>query len=140
MGLILRLPVDIGGFNRGYERLRSQDFEKTGKGDLKEGFYLGTDLPLDHPMVLRKKFNLGPNKYPQEVASPAQFRQVFDTYFQSMRVLAERIIRLLCESLDIEDDWVSQFVDTPIAILRLLHYPPQAPDASESDRGIYQIS
>ncbi|WYZ45767.1 hypothetical protein EsH8_VIII_001083 [Colletotrichum jinshuiense] len=136
------LPLDVkekydkNGFNRGYERLRAQNFEKTGSGDLKEGYYFGTNLPLDHPMVVNKKFNLGPNKYPTDVQDPEKFRQVVDTYFDSMRSLAERLLRLLCESLEIGDEWVPRFTETPIAILRLLHYPPQAPNAPDMERGI----
>lgn len=115
--------------------MRAQNFEKTGSGDLKEGYYFGTNLPLDHPMVVNKKFNLGPNKYPTDVQDPEKFRQVVDTYFDSMRSLAERLLRLLCESLEIGDEWVPRFTETPIAILRLLHYPPQAPNAPDMERG-----
>ncbi|KAL6240229.1 hypothetical protein RBB50_012876 [Rhinocladiella similis] len=127
---------DIGGFNRGYERLRAQNFEKRTAGDLKEGYYFGVDLPENHPKVVTKTFGLGPNKYPQHVQDPAQFRKTIDTYFDSMRLLAENIVRILCQTLDIPDDWVSGFAHEPIAVLRLLHYPPQAPDASELERGI----
>ncbi|KAH6885276.1 putative oxidoreductase [Thelonectria olida] len=127
---------NIGGFNRGYEHLRAQNFEKKTDGDLKEGYYFGQHLPLDHPKVAAKKFNLGPNKYPSDVDDAVEFRRVIDQYFDAMLELAETLLRLICETLDIDDDWVSDFVDTPIATLRLLHYPPQAPDASEWERGI----
>lgn len=127
--------LDVGGFNRGYERLRAQNFEKKTEGDLKEGFYFGVDLPLDHPKVTAGKFNMGPNKYPQHVKDPANFRRVVDTYFDSMRELSERLLRLLCRTLGTGDEWVSEFAETPIALLRMLHYPPQAPDASDLERG-----
>ena len=129
--------TDIGGFNRGYERLRAQNFEKRTEGDLKEGYYFGVDLPLDHPHVIAKKFTQGPNKYPSpaDMKDADRFKTVMDTYFDAMRSLAENIIRVLCKTLDIEDSWVSDFVDTPIATLRLLHYPPQLPSASELERG-----
>jgi isopenicillin N synthase-like dioxygenase len=103
---------------------------------LKEGYYFGLDLPLDHPQVVARKFNLGPNVYPKEVHDVAQFRRIIDEYFTSMLKLSETIFRLLCETLEVDNSWISEFVDTPIAILRLLHYPPQAPDASEWERGI----
>ncbi|SPO06478.1 probable isopenicillin N synthase and related dioxygenases [Cephalotrichum gorgonifer] len=123
-------------FNRGYERLRAQNFEKKTEGDLKEGYYFGLDLPMDHPQVVAKKFNMGPNVYPDDIADAAKFRRVIDEYFSAMRELAEKIVRLICATLDVDDAWVSEFVDTPIAILRLLHYPPQPSDASEFERGI----
>ncbi|KPM46365.1 hypothetical protein AK830_g140 [Neonectria ditissima] len=127
---------DIGGFNRGYERLRAQNFEKKTEGDLKEGYYFGKHLPVTHPKVVAKKFNLGPNKYPDDVENPTRFRDVIDQYHGAMLSLAESLVRLICQTLEVDDDWVSEFVDTPIAVLRLLHYPPQPPDASEWERGI----
>lgn len=128
--------TDIGGFNRGYERLRAQNFEKRTEGDLKEGFYFGVDLPLDHPNVIAKRFSQGPNKYPSsaEMKDADRFKMVINTYFDAMRSLAENIVRVLCKTLNIEDNWVSNFVDTPT--LRLLHYPPQLPSASELERGM----
>lgn len=126
---------DKGSFNRGYERLRAQNFEKRTEGDLKEGYYFGVDLPLDHPNVVAKKFGQGPNTYPQHVDDPAQFKVDIDSYCSAMSLLAENLIRLLCKTLNLDDEWVSEFVDTPIAVLRLLHYPPQAPDASALERG-----
>ncbi|KAJ4296357.1 hypothetical protein N0V90_006402 [Kalmusia sp. IMI 367209] len=138
---------DIGGFNRGYERLRAQNFEnkvtkvalsrsERTKGDLKEGYYFGLDLPASHPKVAAKTFGLGPNKYPRHVKSPEHFKRTIDTYHTVMRQLAEDILRTLCATLSVEDSWVSQYIETPIAVLRLLHYPPQPPDASELERGI----
>jgi len=128
---------DLGSYNRGYERFRAQNFEKRTEGDLKEGYYFGLDLPENHPEVLAKKFGLGPNTYPTDVEDPEEFRRVTDAYFASMLSLAEDLIRALCKTLEIADDWVADFVKTPISTLRLLHYPPQAPDASEHERGAY---
>ncbi|KAH7378230.1 putative oxidoreductase [Pyrenochaeta sp. MPI-SDFR-AT-0127] len=127
---------DIDGFNRGYERLRSQNFEKRTQGDLKEGYYFGLDLPLSHPKVTAGTFGLGPNKYPQHVKNPDHFKRTIDTYHASMRKLSENLFRTLCKTLDVEDSWVPELTETPIAVLRLLHYPPQSPHASELERGI----
>ncbi|KAL2673546.1 hypothetical protein Neosp_011988 [[Neocosmospora] mangrovei] len=126
---------NVGGFNRGYERLRAQNFERKTEGDLKEGYYFGLDLPTDHPFVVARKFNLGPNKYPKDVTDAVKFRQVIDDYHSSMCRLAQRLLRVICQTLNVSEDWVSRFANTPIAVLRLLHYPPQAPDASELERG-----
>ncbi|KPM41140.1 hypothetical protein AK830_g5389 [Neonectria ditissima] len=121
---------------RGYERLRAQNFENRVQGDLKEGYYFGLDLPKDHPSVLAKKFSLGPNKYPKQVKDPQGFQDRIDSYFNEMLEMAQRIFRLLCKTLDVDDEWLSEYFNTPIATLRLLHYPPQPPSASELERGI----
>ncbi|KAJ5742320.1 Oxoglutarate/iron-dependent dioxygenase [Penicillium manginii] len=127
---------DIGGFNRGYERLRAQNFEKKTEGDLKEGYYFGTDLPLDHPYVVGRKINLGPNKYPEDVSDPTAFKVIVDSYFKSVEKLAHDILRILASTLNLDEDFFQDYVDTPIAILRLLHYPPQPANASSDERGI----
>ncbi|CAI4213854.1 unnamed protein product [Parascedosporium putredinis] len=104
----------LSGYNRGYERLSRP------------------------PACRRQKFNSGPNIYPRDVPDPAKFKRVVDEYYNALKNLAERIFRLLCETLGVADDdgWIANFVDTPIAILRLLHYPPQPIDASDEERGI----
>lgn len=135
---VTNLGLDQGGFNRGYERLRSQNFEKKTEGDLKEGFYLGRNLPLDHPNVIARKFGQGPNKYPSELLDPAQFKSTVDTYHESLSELAKQILRILALSLDIDPNWFSGYATDPVAVLRLLHYPPQAPDASALERGKYK--
>ena len=123
-------------FNRGYESLRSQTFEKNGRGDLKEGFYFGRDLPLHDPKVQAKKFGQGPNKYPEEVSDPQAFRSTVDAYHNALSKLAEEVLMLLAETLDLDSQWFSNFCKDPAPVLRLLHYPPQPPDAPEQERGV----
>lgn len=126
---------DLGGFNRGYEKLRSQNFEKRTQGDLKEGFYFGRDLPLDNPNVIARKFGQGPNVYPTEVSDPNLFRKTIDMYHEALTKLAEDILRILAQGLGIAEDWFQDYAKDPVAVLRLLHYPPQKPDASALERG-----
>ncbi|KAL4971697.1 putative oxidoreductase [Aspergillus desertorum] len=125
---------DIGGFNRGYERLRAQNFEKRTAGDLKEGFYLGKNLPLDDPYVAARKFGQGPNKYPTELG--IQFQSVAERYHTALTTLATGVLQMLARTLDLDENAFSDFCQHPVAVLRLLHYPPQEPDASGLERGI----
>ncbi|OGM47336.1 hypothetical protein ABOM_003850 [Aspergillus bombycis] len=127
---------DITGDNRGYERLRAQNFEKRGKGDLKEGFFLGNHIPVDDPQMMGKKFAQGPNKYPVEVSEPAKFRSVMNEYYDAMTSLAMGILKMLARTLGLEETAFDAFCVDPIAIVRLLHYPPQDPDSSDIERGI----
>lgn len=129
------MTQDIGGFNRGYERLRAQNFEKRKKGDLKEGFYLGKDLPLDDDYVVKRRFGQGPNKYPEEVKDPKEFRRVMDEYHDTMIELAEAIMQVLAHTLGLDESVFGDFYDHPVSILRLLHYPPQETNASDLERG-----
>ncbi|KAJ5110659.1 hypothetical protein N7532_001194 [Penicillium argentinense] len=126
---------DIDGFNRGYEPLRSQNFEKLGKGDLKEGFYMGKHLPFEDPYVLAKRFGQGPNKYPAELRDPKKFQSVMEEYHEKMTKLAENLLQVLAATLDLPSTFFDDFCEHPVAALRLLHYPPQDV-AGEVEKGI----
>lgn len=127
---------DVGEFNRGYERLRSQNFEKLTKGDLKEGYFLAQDLPLDDPYVQARKWAQGPNKYPSEVKDPHLWKKTVDEYHFAASKVAKNVLSVLFDTLGVKHEFLDEFCDHPVAVLRLLHYPPQDPDASQLERGI----
>lgn len=123
-------------YNRGYEVFRSQVFEESGRPDLKEGIYLGDDLPPSHPYVISKKFNCGPNQYPETISDPAEFKTVVDTYFHTILSMAKDILRALALTLDLPEDWFAGFTTGGVGTLRMLHYPSQPVDADALERGI----
>ncbi|KAF7587728.1 hypothetical protein BBP40_006835 [Aspergillus hancockii] len=131
-----KYSLEIGGYDRGYERLRAQNFEKRARGDLKEGFYLGKNLPLDDPYVIEGKWGQGPNKYPAEVANPTEFKNIIEEYHAALTSLATGILQMLARTLNLDENTFDGFSEHSIAILRLLHYPAQDTDASELERGI----
>ncbi|CAI7589298.1 unnamed protein product [Penicillium pancosmium] len=126
---------DIGGYNRGYECLRSQNFEKQGKGDLKEGFYMGKNLPLSDQYVIDKRFGQGPNKYPAELRDPKEFQRVMEEYHKTMTALAVNLLQVLACTLNLNTNFFDDFCEHPVAALRLLHYPPQDPGTTEAEKG-----
>lgn len=58
-----------------------------------------------------------------------------DEYHEAMTSLAMGILRMLALTLELEESAFDAFCEHPIAILRLLHYPPQDPDSSDIERG-----
>jgi isopenicillin N synthase-like dioxygenase len=100
--------------NRGYERLGGQTLEPGTAPDLKEGFYIGAEGEPG-------RFNQGANQWP---ALP-DFPGTMMAYHRSLAALAERLMAGLALSLDLPEAAFAAFCRDPIAILRLLHYPPQ---------------
>lgn len=118
--------------NRGYEAIAAQTLEPGAPPDQKEGFYIGMELPETDPRVQAGKFNHGPNQWPQ---SPLDFRAISTNYYSKMVVLGTRLMRALALSLDLPRDYFSGFTTDPMCTLRLLHYPPQRPNAQPDEKG-----
>lgn len=130
-----KVSKDNNTWNRGYEMLRSQILEEGTQPELKEGFYIGDDIPRDHPYFINKKLNSGPNQWPEILGE--EFSHNTMAYYKSTVSLATDLLKVLALSLDLEEDYFAKFMEGAVATMRLLHYPPQPPDADEKlSRGI----
>jgi isopenicillin N synthase-like dioxygenase len=118
--------------NRGYEPLKAQTLEAGTPPDLKEGFYIGNELALDHPNVLAGFFNQGPNQWP---AGLPAFRAVMERYFATLTQLSSRLMGAMALSLGLPGDHFASLCESPMAVLRLLHYPPQPPNPLPDEKG-----
>ncbi|KAI1341843.1 hypothetical protein F5Y15DRAFT_348869 [Xylariaceae sp. FL0016] len=125
-------------WNRGYEQLRSQILEEGTRPDLKEGFYIGADIPETHPYFVHKKLNSGPNQWPSGLGEGLPgFKSATMRYYDSTLRLASDLMRALALSLELEESYFEPFLDGAVATMRLLHYPSQPKDSDEKlTRGI----
>ncbi len=117
--------------NRGYEPLRDQALESGTPPDVKEGFYIGVEVPESDPRVVAHTFGFGPNQWP---ALPG-WRETMQTYAHTMSALGALLMRAVALSLRLPEDYFAQYCSDPVAVLRLLRYPPQAANPLPDEKG-----
>lgn len=102
----------------------------SGKPDLKEGLYLGTELPADHPQVKAGVPLHGANLFP---AIPG-FRDTILEYMDAVTGLGHRLMKVLGLSLGLSEDYFQQhYTRDPLILFRIFHYPPDPlPKTSDS--------
>ncbi|GFF62318.1 sexual differentiation process protein isp7 [Aspergillus lentulus] len=130
----MKLDKSQNDHNRGYEVMYGQMIEKDTKPDLKEGYYVAQDLPPDHPQVLSKKFAHGPNLWPESLGP--HIRDTCMDYLNQVTALTEKVLQAIGVSLGYDESYFDEFCTETMAFYKLLHYPPQPPDADPLQRGI----
>ena len=128
----MRVEKSASRCNRGYEVLGGQTLEAGAPPDRKEGYYIGLELDESDPRVAAGRFNRGPNLWPE---GQVGFRPTMKAYFAALQDLGERLMQGIALSLDLPMDHFKPFCKDPLATLRLLHYPPQRPDAADGEKG-----
>jgi isopenicillin N synthase-like dioxygenase len=118
--------------NRGYEPLQGQTLEPGTPPDLKEGYYVGPEHGPEHPRVIAGMFNHGANQWPAERPN---FRPVMMSYLDVMLDLSTRMMSGIALSLDLPETYFAHYCSDVVATVRLLHYPPQPPQARPGQKG-----
>ncbi|KAJ5984551.1 Oxoglutarate/iron-dependent dioxygenase [Penicillium waksmanii] len=111
---------------RGYDPMASQSYEEDVLPDLKEGFISGTDIPIDDPRVVSRRFFMGPNIWPpSELLAEEDFRYTIEEYYEAMLKLCWLVLDLIAATLPYGPHVFDEFKENdPACPLRLLHYPP----------------
>jgi isopenicillin N synthase-like dioxygenase len=113
--------------NRGYVPMKGEALDPTKPADLKEAFNIGLELPADDPELVAGRMFRARNLWP--VVSG--FRDTMLAYFGACHALGQSLHRAFAVDLGLPDDFFEDKLDRPMAVLRLLHYPP-APAAAEA--------
>jgi isopenicillin N synthase-like dioxygenase len=99
----------------------------SGRPDMKEGLYFGTELALDHPRVLAGTPLHGPNLWPESVP---ELRGLVLDYMAATSAAAQTLLRGMALSLDLPNDYFTEtYTRNPTILFRIFNYPA-ADDAS----------
>lgn len=112
--------------NRGYVPMKGEALDPGKPADLKEAFNIGLELPADDPELRAGRMFRAENLWPDLRG----FRETMLSYFDACHRLGVLLHRAFAIDLGLAPDFFDDKLDRPMAVLRLLHYPP-APARSE---------
>ncbi len=115
----------------GYSPMLDLDYGDPARASLVESFNMNLDLPLDHPRVTGGEALYCPNSWPDE---PADFRGVVGGWHDRMRALGDRLFEAFALALEVEADYFLRRTRTPIALMRINHYPAHQPGVDQGGR------
>jgi isopenicillin N synthase-like dioxygenase len=106
---------------RGYFPLNSE--LTSGKPDLKEGIYFGTELGQDDPRVQRGLPLHGANLFP---VNPPGFKEAVLEYIDAVTGVGHLVMKAISLSLQLNEDYFfKKYNQDPLILFRIFHYPPQ---------------
>jgi len=119
------------GGARGYTPFGIETAKDAEVSDLKEFYHVGRDLPEGH----RYRPFMPANVWP--VDAPG-LRAAALALFDALDTAGRRILRAIAVHLELAPDFFEDPVRDGNSVLRLLHYPPVAPDAAGIRSGAHE--
>ncbi|MBG1241672.1 isopenicillin N synthase family dioxygenase [Nostoc sp. NZL] len=96
----------------------------SGRPDLKEGIYFGTELEENHPLVKAGVPMHGRNLFPSNIP---QFRETVLDYIDSMTKLGHTLMAGIALSLELEKSYFTdRYTKDPLILFRIFNYPPNS--------------
>jgi isopenicillin N synthase-like dioxygenase len=98
----------------------------SGRPDLKEGLYLGTDLAADHPRVRAGLPMHGANLWPAEIPG---LKAAAEAYMAGATAAAAKLMEGVSLSLGLDDGYFArEYTGEPTVLFRIFHYPAARPN------------
>ncbi|MEL6256675.1 MAG: 2-oxoglutarate and iron-dependent oxygenase domain-containing protein [Bacteroidota bacterium] len=126
----MKIRMELGGRAwRGFFPLG--DELTSGKPDMKEGLYFGSELGEEDERVKAGLPMHGKNLFP---ASIPEMRGVILSYMDAVEKLGHRLMEGLSLSLGLDETYFDRhFTQDPLTLFRIFHYPPSTPKSREEE-------
>lgn len=126
--------IAMNRFHRGYmapktSLIETSSVARVTRPNNSESFMLMHEVADDDPRFGRPLD--GPNQWPDVPG----FRVLVEAYDAAMRAFCHRLLRPMALALGLSPEWFKPYFERPTTFLRLLHYPPQPPDAPDDAFG-----
>ncbi|MGE0637807.1 MAG: isopenicillin N synthase family dioxygenase [Bacteroidia bacterium] len=118
----LKISMQLGG--KAWRGFFSVGGELTsGKPDIKEGIYFGTELDQNNPQVLAGTPMHGQNLFPEK---PEELRETVLQYIDEVTQIGHVVMKAVALSLSLDSDYFySRYTKDPLILFRIFHYPGQ---------------
>lgn len=131
------ISVEKSDNNRGYTALLGENTDPTAKGDMHEAFDFALEMDADDPDLAKGLFGYAPNQWPDSNHEGMNdFRQTLLTYHEEALTFGARIFQAFALALELPEDYFIPKITKPLAVARVLHYPPQEGKIDEKQIGI----
>lgn len=111
----------IDGGSRGYTPFRVEHAKDNPLPDLKEFWHVGQEPPAGHPLHGVYPGNVWPAEIPE-------IRQPTLRLYSSLEHVAENLLRALAEYFELPHETFASMMRVGNSVLRVIHYPPVAPE------------
>ncbi|MFN8224732.1 MAG: 2OG-Fe(II) oxygenase family protein [Gaiellales bacterium] len=130
-----KLRLQVNRWHRGYlplaeSKIVASTIEKATKPNRSESLMIMHEVAPGDPARADDPF-AGPNQWPELEG----FRSVVEAYERELRRVAHTLVDVFGEALALPPERLRERFAPPTTFLRLLHYPPQAPDAAGDEFG-----
>ncbi len=132
-----KLRLKMNAAHRGYMPIATSTIVTSSvaivkRPNMSESLMVMHDVAPDDPRLLAGEPLQGLNQWPAELPG---FRARVLAYDAALEKLARRLTRGVALAFDLPGDWFDPYFQQPTTWLRLLHYPPQPPDAPDDQFG-----
>jgi len=139
MKAFFALPLDVkmkyrlegGAGQRGYVPLKQETAKGAPSADLKEFLHVGRELDADH----RYRALMPANLWPREVPG---FRQDLLALYHALDAIGGELLTSIALFLGLKPGYLTGAVKDGDSVLRLLHYPPMAPNPDGVRAGAHE--
>lgn len=131
--LARKQPISVrpGSAHRGYVPM-AQTTQSGRRADLKESFNFAFPFTADHPAMASGHELVGVNQWPED---EVVWRSVLERYYAAVFELGQTLLGAFALALELPKDFFRGLYRHPLVRARLLHYPPQEPDADSNQFG-----